>query len=139
VATNASGSGIFITDGDQSALVPYISPTVSLPVNIHITKTGLSDGESAKFKIERAILPEGDVNVSTLTGWHYVSTVFVTKRKGSTGDPIVKVIGLPEQGDWFTVPVAYGQVGYAQWRCHVQLATCDHPGYTAETCIFFKH
>ena len=99
VATNASGSGIFITDGDQNALVPYISPTVSLPVNIHITKTGLSDGESAKFKIERAILPEGDVNVSTLTGWHYVSTVFVTKRKGTTGDPIVKVIGLPANID----------------------------------------
>ena len=99
VATNASGSGIFITDGDQNALVPYISPTVSLPVNIHITKTGLSDGESAKFKIERAILPEGDVNVTTLTGWHYVSTVFVTKRKGSTGDPIVKVIGLPANID----------------------------------------
>ena len=99
VATNASGSGIFITDGDQNALVPYISPTVSLPVNIHITKTGLSDGESAKFKIERAILPEDDVNVSTLTGWHYVSTVFVTKRKGSTGDPIVKVIGLPANID----------------------------------------
>ena len=99
VATNASGSGIFITDGDQSALVPYISPTVSLPVNIHIKKTGLSDGESAKFRIERAILPEGDVNVTTLTGWHYVSTVFVTKRKGTTGDPIVKVIGLPADID----------------------------------------
>ena len=99
VATNASGSGIFITDGDQNALVPYISPTVSLPVNIHITKTGLDEGESAKFKIERAILPEGDVNVTTLTGWHYVSTVFVTKRKGSTGDPIVKVIGLPANID----------------------------------------
>ena len=99
VATNASGSGIFITDGDQSALVPYVSPTVSLPVNIHITKTGLDEGESAKFKIERAVLPEGDVNVSTLTGWHYVSTVFVTKRKGSTGDPIVKVIGLPANID----------------------------------------
>lgn len=99
VATNATGSGIFITDGDLTALVPYISPTVSLPVNIHITKTGLSDGESAKFKIERAILPEGDVNVSTLTGWHYVSTVFVTKRKGTTGDPIVKVIGLPANID----------------------------------------
>ena len=99
VATNASGSGIFITDGDQNALVPYISPTVSLPVNIHIKKTGLSDGESAKFRIERAILPEGDVNVTTLTGWHYVSTVFVTKRKGTTGDPIVKVIGLPADID----------------------------------------
>ena len=99
VATNAAGSGIFITDGDQNALVPYISPTVSLPVNIHITKKGLEAGESAKFKIERAILPEGDVNVANLTDWHYVSTVFVTKRKGTTGDPIVKVIGLPANID----------------------------------------
>ena len=95
VATNAAGSGIFITDGDQNALVPYISPTVSLPVNIHITKTGLEPGESAKFKIERAILPEGNVNVANLTDWHYVSTVFVTKRQGQTTEPIVKVIGLP--------------------------------------------
>lgn len=95
VATNAAGSGIFITDGDQNALVPYISPTVSLPVNIHITKTGLEPGESAKFKIERAILPEGNVNVANLTDWHYVSTVFVTKRQGQTTEPIVKVTGLP--------------------------------------------
>ena len=95
VATNAAGSGIFITDGDQNALVPYISPTVSLPVNIHITKKGLEAGESAKFKIERAILPEGNVNVANLTDWHYVSTVFVTKRQGQTTDPIVKIIGLP--------------------------------------------
>ena len=95
VETNAPGSGIFITDGDASALVPYESPTVSLPVNIHISKKGLDAGESAKFKIERAVLPEGDVDVTTLTDWHYVSTVFVTKRKGTTGDPIVKVIGLP--------------------------------------------
>ena len=100
VATNAAGSGIFITDGDQSALVPYISPTVSLPVNIHITKKGLDAGESAKFRIDRAVLPEGDVNVTTLTDWHYVSTVFVTNSPNThqhttAGDPIVKVIGLP--------------------------------------------
>ena len=64
-------------------------------MNIHITKTGLDAGESAKFRIERAVLPEGDVNVTTLTDWHYVSTVFVTKRQGQTTNPIVKVIGLP--------------------------------------------
>ena len=100
VDTNGSGSGIFITDGDASAFVPYKSPTVSLPVNIHITKTGLEPGESAKFKIERAILPDGDnVDASTLTDWHYVSTVFVTKRQGQTTDPVVKVKGLPANVD----------------------------------------
>ena len=96
VETNGAGSGIFIKDGDAAAFVPYKSPTVSLPVNIHITKTGLEGGESAKFKIERAILPEGEnVNVASLTDWTYVTTVFVTKRKGSTTDPIVKIKGLP--------------------------------------------
>lgn len=96
VETNGAGSGIFIKDGDATAFVPYKSPTVSLPVNIHITKTGLEGGESAKFKIERAILPEGEnVNVASLTDWTYVTTVFVTKRKGSTTDPIVKIKGLP--------------------------------------------
>lgn len=100
VETNAPGSGIFITDGEASALVPYVSPTVSLPVNIHITKKGLDPGESAKFKIERAVLPDDDVDVTTLTDWHYVSTVFVTNspktyQHTTEGDPLVKVIGLP--------------------------------------------
>lgn len=103
VETNAPGSGIFITDGDVSALVPYVSPTVSLPVNIHITKTGLDAGESAKFMIERAIV-DADVDVTTLdvttlTDWHYVSTVFVTNSQyahlTTDGNPVVKVIGLP--------------------------------------------
>jgi hypothetical protein len=110
VETNAPGSGIFITDGDASVLVPYVSPTVSLPVNIHITKTGLDAGESAKFKIERAIV-DSDVDlttldVTTLTDWHYVSTVFVTNspyaHRTTDGDPVVKVIGLPaniEEGE----------------------------------------
>ena len=35
------------------------------------------------------------MNVASLTDWTYVTTVFVTKRKGSTTDPIVKIKGLP--------------------------------------------
>ena len=102
VETNAPGSGIYVNDGDASALVPYISPTVSLPVNIHITKSGLSKGESAKFMIERADLPEsGPVDYSTLT-WNYVSTVFVTKPENAADtdpDPVVYVRGLPANED----------------------------------------
>ena len=99
VNTNGEGSGIFLTDGDKTAYVEYVSPTVSLPVNIHITKTGLQKGESAKFRIERADLPdEGPVDYTSLE-WTYVSTVFVTKSAGTTGDPIVKVKGLPANRD----------------------------------------
>lgn len=99
INTNGAGSGIFVKEGDATAFVPYESPTVSLPVNIYITKKGLKGGESAKFMIERATLPKsGPVVYSELT-WTYVSTVFVTKSKGSTTDPIVYVRGLPANQD----------------------------------------
>lgn len=102
VETNAPGSGIYISDGDESAFVAYESPTVSLPVNIHITKSGLKPGESAKFKIERAILPKsGPVVYDNLT-WNYVTTVFVTRpqnAKDTDPDPVVYVRGLPANQD----------------------------------------
>ena len=107
VQTNAAGSGIFVQAEGGSALVQFKSPTVSLPVNIHLKKTGLGAGESAKFKIERAQLPETlpeNFNPATLTNWSYVSTVFVTNSPNSLhdpndGNPIVKVRGLPANMD----------------------------------------
>ena len=103
VETNAPGSGIFVSDQSTSALIQFKSPTISLPVNIYIKKTGLDGGESAKFMIERTILPdvpEGqEVDPTTLTGWTYVSTVFVTKSKDATTDPVVKVRGMPANMD----------------------------------------
>ncbi len=102
VETNGAGSGIYVKADDAAAFVPYVSPTVSLPVNIHITKSGLKPGESAKFMIERANLPkEGPVNYNNLT-WRYVSTVFVTRpqnAKDTDPDPIVYVRGLPANED----------------------------------------
>ncbi len=106
VPTNATGSGIYIgnTEG-EGALVQFKSPNVSLPVNIHLKKTGLSPGESAKFKIERALLPDPipeGFDPATLEDWSYVSTVFVTRPQGSAEsdpDPIVKVRGLPANMD----------------------------------------
>ena len=90
VESNATGSGILI-DGEQ--VLEFKSPTVSLPVNIYITKEGLEIGESAKFKIERAALNE-DGSVPENPSWTYVSTIFLTK-KSDGDDPIVKVRGLP--------------------------------------------
>lgn len=107
VNTNDEGSGIFVSDEATAAFVPYESPKVSLPVNIHIKKTGLNPGESAKFSIERAIIPyddEGNWDVSDINenDWSYVSTIFVTMDENatsSTPDPVVKVKGLPANID----------------------------------------
>ncbi|MBO4918276.1 MAG: VWA domain-containing protein [Bacteroidales bacterium] len=98
VATNADGSGI-VLEGEDDPLVPFESPTVSLPVNIHFKKTGLEPGESAKFMIERAIIPNREtwtVDDEDLD-WKYVSSVFVTRGMGSSSEaePIVKVRGMP--------------------------------------------
>ena len=106
VETNVEGSGIYI-DPESDPIISFESPTVSLPVNVHLTKTGLSLGESAKFKIERAVLLETEVDqdengvpdrleantAASEALWQYVSTVFVTKT--STDDPLVKVKGMP--------------------------------------------
>lgn len=99
IKTNGAGSGIYVSDGATSAFVGYESPKVSLPVNIHITKSGLKEGESAKFMIERAILPASGPVVYSNLSWNYVSTVFVTKSKGMTTDPVVYVRGLPANQD----------------------------------------
>ncbi|MBR7004284.1 MAG: VWA domain-containing protein [Bacteroidales bacterium] len=110
VDTNAPGSGIYITDGDQTAFVSYKSPTVSLPYNFFIKKSGLRPGESAKFKLERAYIPVDD-DGNEVPGWtpediaeedwHYVSTIFVTQPQGAsaTNEPMVKVRGLPSTSD----------------------------------------
>ena len=97
VETNGEGSGIFI-NGDESYL-EFVSPKVSLPVNIYIEKEGLEGVESARFLIERAVLPaSGDVSEIADDAWEYVTTVFVTNgehaKRTTAGNPYVKVRGL---------------------------------------------
>ena len=93
VETNGEGSGIIIKHegADDESIIQFESPTVSLPVNLHIEKTGLRPGESAKFKISRQA--EGD------SGWEYVTSVFVTNGdhadRSDDNNPIVYVRGLP--------------------------------------------
>ena len=105
VLTNEQGSGIFVNPTDTIPAISFVSPTVSLPVNVYLEKTGLHPGESAKFKIERAVIPydidkvPADWDPKTLApeAWNYVSTVFVTNPEDSlvTSRPMVKVRGLP--------------------------------------------
>ena len=111
VETNEEGSGIY---SNNQPYVEFKSPTVSLPVNIHIEKAGLVGVESAKFMIEKAVLRdlEGDDDEYTLEyitsipeeNWKYVTTVFVTNSENAqhvnpdgTGNPVVRVKGLPSE------------------------------------------
>ncbi len=105
VDTNAPGSGIYV--GGKN-IAPFVSPKVSLPINLHINKQGLKEGESAMFTIERAKLPAvGWTKPATSTDpaydnleWEDVTTVFVTRREGQLQDkPITKVNGLPSTSD----------------------------------------
>ena len=104
VETNGPGSGITtIIDGEPVSVVEFKSPTVSLPVNIYINKLGLDEGESAKFLIERALLPDDWEKPSSSTStaynslsWEPVTSVFVTKHVGESDDDVItKVVGLP--------------------------------------------
>lgn len=85
--TNGPNSGIYVNGVNQ---FPFTSPEVSLPVNIHIRKEGLSVGESAKFTIERTTDGEN---------WTPVTSVFVTRTGNDAQEgenaPLTKVSGLP--------------------------------------------
>lgn len=97
VVTNTPESGIYV-DGQTTPLIPFEYPTVSLPVNIYIKKAGLKNGESAKFIIEKAVLPDsGDPAEVADNAWSYVTSVFVTKPQldETANNPVVKIKGLP--------------------------------------------
>jgi len=104
IATNAPGSKLIIKDKDGKVVSEheFISPAISLPVNLHIMKKDLKAGESAKFTIRRTTLP-----ITSTSVWTYVSSVFVTNGESSafeeyenedgttTSYPVTYVRGLP--------------------------------------------
>ena len=105
VETNGDHSGVYLNNGQS--YVEFKSPTVSLPVNIYIEKAGLVGVESAKFLIERAVLPDlpagqddyTQADILALTDWEYVTSVYVTNSDNyphdpDSGNPLVKVKGL---------------------------------------------
>ena len=55
------------------------------------------------------------------------------------GNGVKTIAWDPNHGSWFNVPVSNNPVAFIQERRGTQLETCDHPGYTAETCIYCKH
>lgn len=101
--TNAPGSGIFV-EGQDEPVATFETPHVSLPYNIHITKTGLEKGESARFKIEKIVVQDAwittdaegkeTINVPDNAKWDPMTTVMVT-ADGVTTEPGIWVRGLP--------------------------------------------
>ena len=99
VATNAPGSKLTITDKDGNVVSEheFVSPVISLPVNIHIMKKGLKEGESAKFTIRRTTLP-----ITNNSVWDYVSSVYVTNGESSAFEEVEE-----EDGTTSSYPVTY--------------------------------
>ena len=92
--TNAPGSGIF-AKGQTEPVATFETPHVSLPYNIHITKTGLEKGESARDTwITTAADGKQTINVPNNAVWDPMTTVMVT-GDGSSTDPGIWVRGLP--------------------------------------------
>lgn len=118
--TNAEGSGIKVKG---SLVAEFKSPKVSLPINIHIRKEGLDEGESAKFLIERKLVSEDD------SKWVEVSSVFVTRHKNQakegTNAPISKVVGMPSV-DEQNRPFVY-RVRESNWNWSYNLTDIKGP------------
>ena len=102
--TNAPGSGIFV-EGQDEPVATFETPHVSLPYNIHITKTGLEKGESARFAIHKIIVQdswitedaEGNktITVPDNADWGDPMTTVMVTGDGSSTDPGIWVRGLP--------------------------------------------
>ena len=88
VETNGPESGIYI-NGEN--LLPFKSPDVKLPTNLHIKKEGLSTGESAIFKLYRTPADD-DGTPKTPVNWVHFKTVIVIE--GVNEDSTVKLRGL---------------------------------------------
>jgi len=86
--TNGPESGIYV--GGEN-LLPFISPDLNLPTNIHIKKEGLAPGESAVFDIYRTAADEDGVPTSPVN-WVKIKTVVVVE--GLSEDSTVKLRGL---------------------------------------------
>ena len=86
--TNGENSGIYVNGKN---ILPFKSPDVDLPTNIHIKKVGLSTGESAIFKLYRTPANE-DGSPKTPVNWEHFKTVIIIE--GVNEDSTVKLRGL---------------------------------------------
>ena len=93
LSTNQASSGLYLSskvaaDGTltESALAPYVSPTLSIPIKLIIQKTGLKPGESASFTIQR--------KSATSSGSTYVDFASFILTGDSEETPEVRFLNL---------------------------------------------
>ena len=149
VDTNAAGSKLIIKDNDGNVISEheFVSPVISLPVNIHIMKKGLGQGESAKFTIQRSI---------DKASWEYVTSVFVTNGDSSEFEvdpsdeksyPVTYVRGLPsaikvdseeEEGEVSTVGYYY-RIIEEDWSWNYSFEKATGTGPTGTVTVTDKN
>ena len=87
-ATNTTDSGLYQTDEDgnpSAALVKYPIPSLPVPVKLVIQKTGLNDGDSANFTVQRRLASDPNSEYEDFT------TFVLT---GGSTTPEVRIINL---------------------------------------------
>ena len=109
---------------------------------------GIGAGQDAEVGTITITTEDGDVYVSGRSGndcglWAGSIGAYKVDARGTLNiGKGVKVIGITDFNNgitWTDIPVELNPVAWIYERCHVQLKTCDHPGYTAQTCVFCKH
>ena len=109
---------------------------------------GIGAGQDAEVGTITVTTENGPVHVSGRAGndcglWAGSIGAYKEDARGTLNiGKGVKVIGITDFNNgitWTDIPVELNPVAWIYERCHVQLKTCDHPGYTAQTCIFCKH
>ncbi len=87
----AADSGLFISDGegnpDGEAIVNYPEPVLTIPIRLIIRKSGLAEGESASFTIQRKLID------STEEYTDFTSFILTGTASGSD-DPEVRLLSL---------------------------------------------
>jgi uncharacterized protein YegL len=104
IPTNKGESGIYFENALYENYTPI--PTVTLPVNITIRKTGLEADESATFKISKNTNPNYPGGPTEAPTWTYFTTVILTGTGDAANPPVVKLVKLApeiyqiEESEW---------------------------------------
>ena len=118
VPTNLDTSGLYPIDSDgnpdfDNPIITYPVPELTIPIKLIIQKSGLAQGESASFTIERRL--------SSSTTWEFFNS-FVLTGTGTSTNPEVRFLSLD--------PNYYYRVKETGWSWSYQNAD---PSYVPST------
>ncbi len=94
VPTNESGSGL-LDPATHTMLVPFPSPTLTIPVNLWIQKEGLQKNESATFTIQRKLAKATTANPDPqYENYTNVNVIGDVNADGTSKPVMVKLLNL---------------------------------------------